>query len=351
MINKMNVLAIFSVMILFSFTNIEAQESRSFKLGAVLATTGPMSIQGVPMRNAMLLAKEQLDKNNRIQILFEDDGFVPKNTVSAVNKLLTSERVDAVAVFGTQQGLAVADMIERAKIPFISINVNRKVVLGRTNAVLFLPAIEDFMKSTITEVSKRGYKTVAAVASIQDSALLQLDLLVKSGAAKIVYSQELPADDQDMRMTALQVKNSAPQALFVSTLPPQGSLFTRRVREVGYKGEIFTVLQTGNRNEFLAAKGGLDGAWFVAGDDRQASAYYAAYQQRFSDTPTAESIYTYDLIKMILQGLETQDLNNYLHSVRDFTGMAGTYSSDGRNSFSFPLGVRRFTESGFEYLD
>jgi len=71
----------------------QAQERVPFKVGAVLALTGPVSIAGIPFKNAMVMAKEDLDQTDQIKLYFEDDGFLPRNTVSAVQKLIHQDKV------------------------------------------------------------------------------------------------------------------------------------------------------------------------------------------------------------------------------------------------------------------
>ncbi len=143
-----------------------AERGEPYRIGAVLALTGPISIVGMPMKNAMVLAEERYDTDNKIELLFEDDGFLPRNTVSAAKKLIEQDKVDALAVFGTNQGLAIIDFVERAKVPFISLNVNRSVVDGRKYAVLFMPTIEALTDVNIQQIRYRGYKTIATAASM-----------------------------------------------------------------------------------------------------------------------------------------------------------------------------------------
>jgi len=61
--------------------------------GAVLPLSGPMAAVGVSIMNSIILADRQLDHAGRIQFVFEDDQFAPKNTVSAVTKLIQTTQI------------------------------------------------------------------------------------------------------------------------------------------------------------------------------------------------------------------------------------------------------------------
>ncbi len=322
----------------------------SFKLGAILPLTGPLSIQGEPMRNAMLLAKDQLDKNNILQIEFEDNAFLPKNSVVAAKKLLNEDRVQALSIFGTNQGMAVVDLAEKKQVPFLSINVHRKVVNGKKYAVLLMPTVENLTAANLHEARKRGYKRVAIITTQQDACLLQSQIVGGADDLKIVYSGEVVPNETSIREHTLKIADRAPDAVFLSLVPPQGSLVSKSLRELGYKGELFGGLQIANQAELNASQGALLNAWVVAGDDRQAGQFYASYQKRFVDRPTAESIYAYEAIKLLLAAIASGNVNEFLHSVQNFPGESGTYSADGENGFTFKVVSKKFTPQGFEYL-
>ena len=346
---------VFSTLILSIITSILDPPSVSAdnvsKLGAVLAQTGPLAIQGVPMRNAMILAKEQLDPENRVQIIFEDDSFQPLKTVNAASKLINGEHVQAVAVFGTNQGMAVAGIIEQAGLPFLSINVNRKVITGHKNAYLLMPSVEALMKGTIKEIKRRGYKSIAIVAAIQDSTLLQRDILVGANVAKITANEELDPAEGEGRAVALRLMDKKPDAIFLSLLPPQGSMMAKRLPELGYTGDFFGGPQLADRKEFIASDGALLGAWVVFGDDRGAEKFYADYRARFKDEATAESIYAYDAFRLFLESTRHDDIIESLKNIKTLKGLSGESQLGTDNVFQRPVVAKEFTVDGFHHIN
>lgn len=327
-----------------------SEASPQIKVGAILALTGPLSVQGVPFKNAMILATEELDPQHRVALSFEDDAFLPRQTLSAAQKFIEQDHIDVLIVFGTNQGLAVVDKTESKKIPFLSININRAVVKDRHYAVLLMPPLEKLTAQNIEEAKRRGYTRVATVATIQDSCLLQKDLFEKAGVAQIVSSQEMDPAEREFREVASRIVSSRPDAVFLSTLPPQGSLLAKRLRAIGFKGEFFGGIQLAYLSELQASEGALTGAWVVSGDDRNAEAYYARYKARFGSEPTDLSMYAYDSIKLILEGTKKGDLNQYLHSVKGFEGISGSYDADGNNAFTLKTALKQFTRNGYLYL-
>lgn len=327
-----------------------AEHSQPLKVGAVLPLTGPLSVQGVPFKNAMVLAQEELDPEHHIDLVFEDDAFLPRNTVSAAKKLIEKDTIGALIVFGTNQGLAVVDMAEQRKIPFLSINVNRAVVRNRSFASLLMPPLEVLTALNVAEAKRRGYRRIATVASIQDSCLLQKKIFEAAKVGELVSSQEIDPQDRDLRSAALRLLDGKPDAIFLSTLPPQGALLAKSVRQLGFQGDLFGGIQTAYLSELHASDGALENAWIVSAEDRHAEQYYTRYRRRFSSEPTDLSMYAYDAIKLLIEGRKTADLNQFLHSVRDFKGTSGTFSSDSENGYTFQVALKQFTRTGYRYL-
>jgi ABC-type branched-subunit amino acid transport system substrate-binding protein len=132
-------------------------------------------------------------------------------------------------------------------------------------------------------------------------------------------------------------------------MPPQGSVYVKRLRESGFKGKIFGGIQMGNLAELRSSAGALEGAWFPAGDDRGAEKYYADYRKKFAESSTAEALYAYDMLHILLLGLKSGDPVNYMHTVKNFSGYSGTFSADGQNGFTFKTVPKQFTADGFTY--
>ena len=344
-------LSVFVLIILIPADPVQAAPKKLLKVGVILPLTGPLSIQGVPMKNAMQMAKADFDRDNILELLFEDDGFLPRNTITAAKKLVMQDKVQSLIVFGTNQSLAIVDFVEQQKIPFISVNVNRSVVEGRKYSVMLMPDLQILTQKNIEEALRRNYRKVAIIATQQDSCLLQRKTFEDSGKFEVTYSDEVAPSEVSFYEHTSRIIAGKPDAVFLSVLPPQGSLIARALREKGYKGELFGGQQIANLSELNASNGALEGAWVVGGDDRDATDYYRHAKKQFKEIPTTESIYTYDSINLILAAHKSGDVNHFLHTVKDFQGFGGRYSADGNNGFGLKAVAKEFSGKGFRYLN
>ncbi len=320
----------------------EVEKGDSIPVGVVVALTGDQSLVGVALRNAFVLANEKIDQGRKYRLVFEDDEWKPVKTVSAVRKLITFDRVKFIFVFGTNQGAAVTDIIEKAGIPFFSLNINPSVAKGKNQTFIVFPNIRALTQLNIEESVRRGYEKIVSVSTLQDSCLLQQEVFDASGKFSILKSFELPPEDVQMKDVAIRIKQLNPDAVFLSTIPPQGANLARRLREIGYKGDFFGGIQEYRKEGLINSQGALSNAWFVSGDDSRAENFYAEYQKRFGTDARDFSrlaIYAYDSFMIFNSGIDSGDLLSHLRSLKDFKGVSGDISYDGESGFTFPVRV------------
>ncbi len=313
-------------------------------VGVSVPLTGTSSFVGESIKNSILLANEELSEKDKFKIIVEDDGFKPANTLSIIQKFINQDKVHFIIVMGTNQGMAVKDVIAKAGIPFLSLNVNRSVVHNMTQSFLFAPALEDLTAINIKVAKEKLYKKVAIVSTIQDSCLLQKKIFEESNEFEITNSIEINPDDLlVVKDIAVKIKASNPDAVFLSTFPPQGGILARRLRELGYKGDFFGGIQQYRREEIKNSNGALLGAWFVSGTEESAGPFLATYKNKYGVDPLELStfaLYAYDSLGLLSNAVKSGDVLNYFRTVKDFQGISGKLSADGKNGFAFPVAAQ-----------
>lgn len=330
--------------------NSSASFAEKRKIGVVLPLTGPASSNGQSIANSIKLASEKFDPANNLQFVLEDDQMQPSKTVAAVNKLIHQTGVSGLIVFGSPTSLAVNDLAEKAKIPMIAMSVVERVVADKQFVVKHWVTAESENAILQKQVINSGYKTVALISTINDAMLRLRDLFVAKSASKIVSDEEVAPDLTDFKSLATKIISRKPAAVYVLLWAPQPGVFTKELRNLGYDGDIFGAHNIEDPHEVSASQGALTGAWYVTGDDRHGALYYQKYLERFGSLPSNGGINGYDCALLMIRGLESGDLNSYLHKVKNFQGAYGNYSATGFNDFSIPATIKKITSHGFEYL-
>lgn len=335
---------------IFIFFWVQIVLAEPLTVGVILPLTGPIPSVGEAIKNTIQLADHELDKDNKVKFIFEDDAFVPRNSIAAVTKLINIDRIQALIIFGSTTTLAVAGIVEAKKIPTVSISTAADAVKNKKYIVRHLVSGEAEGSAVVEEVKKRGYKDVAIVSTIQDGMLYLRDLFAKSAPAKIVMNEEFASTETDFRSTVAKIYQLNPSGVYVLLLPPQTGLFARQLRDGGYTGEIFSAHQLQQNDELVAAKGALLGAWFVGDDSLGSGEFNKRYRTKFGTEPVIAAHNAYDVVHLIINGAAKGDLNGYLHSVKDFEGVLGTYSATSDNGFGLKAIIKVVTPTGYKSL-
>ena len=116
---------------LFLSESTSKVSAEQIKIGVVVPMTGNLAFLGEGIRDAMLLAKQDLGSTQyAYELIFEDDQLDPKMTASAVNKLIGVNKVDAIVSFGSGPGNVVGNIGEQNKVVHFGIASDPNVAKG-----------------------------------------------------------------------------------------------------------------------------------------------------------------------------------------------------------------------------
>ena len=316
--------------------------------GVVIPLTGAVAEWGSVMRNAVELARADFGYD-KVRFLYEDDQFLPKNTVAVVQKLLTVDKVDCLITLGSSTSMSVQDLAERAKVPLFAVALNPRVGQGMSFVFRYYVPISRQVEAISRELPRRNYRRVAFATSTHDATLALRDALLSGQVIRPVAAEEIPTGEADLGAVALRLLKAQPDAIFLNLVPPQPSGLARKLRELGYAGQFFSGPLIESREEIAAAKGALDGTWFVTVNNTRAESFNSEYQKRFNTYPGILSVYAYDIAKLIIQGRREKDFCAYVRSLSTFEGLAGRYGWDG-SGFDIPAGVWTISGDVFKQL-
>lgn len=322
------------------------------KIGAVLPLSGGPVSSGQAVQKSIMLASEKYDPLDCVKFIFEDDQLTPKNTVNAVNKLLDIDKIDGLIVYGTPTSLAVVDIAEQRHLPMVALSILGKVVAGRNYVVKHWCTAERLNEAVSAEVARRGYKAVAIASTVNDAMLGLRDLFKQTNSQLIVVDEEFAKDDYGFGSFAARLRQKKPDALYVLIYPPQTAPFMKALRSAKFSGEAFGVHNIEDPNEIKASDGAMIGMWFANGDDGAGEHYRTDYQRKYSEPPVLGGASGFDVAKLFIESVQqTQNLNSYLHNVKNFSGAFGVYDASGKNDFNFKAAIKEVTRDGFKKGD
>ncbi|MFQ5455629.1 MAG: ABC transporter substrate-binding protein [Nitrospirota bacterium] len=113
----------------FNIGTLRAEETKMYKIGAILPLTGNLAVLGEPEKNGMSLAVEEINTENslngkKIKIIFEDSMGKAKEGVTAVNKLIEIDKVSVLLASTTGISRSIAPIADSRRIPFLSLSMD-----------------------------------------------------------------------------------------------------------------------------------------------------------------------------------------------------------------------------------
>ena len=325
-------------------------EDRIIKVGVSVPLSGPMSMWGTTIRNGIVLADKALDIANNVEFIIEDDQFIPKNAVSIVKKFIDVDQVQALLVFGSGSSLAVSPLAELNKIPMIGFGTASEISKGHQYSMIHWVTADPENSLVVSEVKKKGYKTVIVVSTIHDGMLALRDKFKQSLPDIVKGTVEVNPQEMDFMTIVTRIKTRNADAVYNLLLSPQSAAFSKQLRGIGFKGDLFSAHQVEDAKEVEASQGALVGTWFVSVNPLSDDSFISSYKKEFADSPKSGAGNGYDCAKMIIEGAHQIDLNSYLHNLDDFNGILGIYSYNHEGYFEVKPVVKKVTTTGFERM-
>jgi ABC-type branched-subunit amino acid transport system substrate-binding protein len=291
------------------------------KIGTVVATSGPVALLGKSFLKAIQLAEEELkDATHHYELLVEEIAS-PDKAEPAVEKLIKTDRVDAVVVGLSMSGEIVKPYAAAAKIPLFCI-----CSVGSVGDELYtfttMPLAEDEATLWVAEANRRGIKSVALLTQDYpsiDNHVRALRVEAARAGIVFVYEDRFAAAMTDFSARIAAAKGTAPDVYFVEAFNPALDLLGQQLRDAGVRDLASVVAFSASERPEL-----FEGGWYT--DSYVSPAFKARLDQRYPASRLATHMmpYAYDSFNMLVQGFESgEEILTYIRGMTEYDGMAG----------------------------
>ncbi len=356
MVQILNIITI--LFTIFTIPSLSYADQKKIKVLAILPLSGEMAALGDSGKSGMLLA---LEKSPNVDLQFEDDSGAPKNTVSALQKHLATEMPSIVITASSGTSKAIAPILENKKIPLIAIATDEEISKNKKYAVNFWVTPDEEARLLIKESLRRGYKNIALFTTIHPGtmSIKRKFTEANNGSLNVIVDEEIAPDLKDFRSIITkfksQTKNNKIDAIFTNLFFGQIGLFSKQLRELGVKQDLFAIELFEDENEVKASNSALIDQWYIQADDASGE-FLKTYSEKFPKSTSFGAANGYDAVMLINKAISegkssSEDLNNFIHSVKDFNGAIGVFSSTNDNRFTLPAAVKVVTKDGFKRLE
>ena len=322
--------------------------SGEIPVGLVYPATGRLASVGMEMRNGFELALEEINNsqhdNTKLKFITEDDQSTVEGAVEAFNKLIHQDSVSVIL------GPATSSATETA---FPIAQQNRVIAISSTAAARGLSAIGDSVFRTIltTDVLiTSGIKITQARLAYQKVGIIydETDLFSADGAAvmresltangvEILTTETFQSGDTDFSEQLTRIKDSNPDAIFVSALPPDKPEILIQARQLGIPDSVPFIINTLAAADVQAAGGAAEGtiaftSWVHTVDTPGNQVFIQNYRTKYGIEPNIWAAQSYASVYILAkaiadaQSADPNAIRDALANITDFDTILGKFS-------------------------
>lgn len=334
------IVVILIVVGLFSIAGENGQGNPVKKLGVIIPLTGAQAKAGEDIRAALEIARKDLGGD--IELVYEDDGFTPERAVSAFNKLVTVDQVDAI--IGPLNGSAVEAIKPLASqneiitySPWGSSNrIEGYFIKGSHEADSEARALAELI------VTKLNKKKPAVIYMNNDYGLLNYLSFkdeVESRGGVLVGAESFLIGSQDFRTSLLKLKNTNPDALFIVYSGAGVGQIAKQARETRINVPLFGAYATESSDLIAAGGDSLEGLVYTFPIDEgslteKQQKFISDFQKSTNGRPQIAAYNAYDIYSILttaLSGCNGENVScarDHILSLKNYQGVSGNISFD-----------------------
>lgn len=338
---------------------VNSINSSEIVIGSAISLTGQegAGVYGENIRNSVELAVGEINqkggvKGKKLRVIYEDTQLQSQVAVSAVNKLISVDKVSVIiGCVSSGETLAAAPIAERNKVVLIS-PASTSFEISRAGDYIFRTIAPDTFEGTAMAqfALKSGNKTAAAVfvdnAGTKGPAEVFKRVFEESGG-KMVAMEVGPQGSTDFRSQLTKVKAANPDAIYLLGYALELGNMLKQAKELGIQKPIlsFQVMEEPKVAEIAGAA--VNGVIFTSPTISQSEAtgrtkeFIDAYKQKYNKDPGIFSFNAYDAVYVIAAAIEkygedADSIKKGLYEIKDYQGASGLISIDANGDTSQP---------------
>lgn len=284
------------------------------RVGVVSSSTGPVSLVGIPQKNAVALLPKNIG-GFTVDYVLLDDASDPTATATAFKKLLSEENVDAIiGPSGSPNAMGVIQFVGGAKVPLLATVGTAAVVqpMNEQKKWVFKTTQNDeiIAEALVSHMARSGVKTVGFIGvndPFGENWLNVFSAMAGKAGIAIAATERFQRGDSSVLGQALKIMAAKPDAVLVAAAGGPAVLPHATLVDKGYKGQIYQT-HGAALPDFLKLGGKkVEGAVLAASlllvlaevpdshpSKRMAQDFVASYKKLYNETPATFAANVYD---------------------------------------------------------
>lgn len=328
--------------------------SKDIKIGLINEMTGGNATFGTSSANGAKMAIKEANAKGgvlgkQIQAVIADNKSEPSESVNAMTKLTTQDKVVAVTgIYASSNAIAASSVAEANKIPFLAVGAtNPKVTVdektGKVKDYTFRVCFIDPFQGTVgANFVLNTLKLKQAAVLIDSSSDYSKGLTeffkeaFTKGGGSIVAEEFYLQKDQDFKTILTTIKAKNPQVIYVPGYYEEVGKIVKQARELG-----ITVPMVGGdgwdspKLVEIGTAAALNNTYFtnfysVEDTSPVSKAFVEAYKKEYGQVPDALAVLGYDAANVLLDAIkranstEPSKIREALAATKNFATVTGS---------------------------
>lgn len=335
--------------VLDTSSSIDEVTDEHIVIGLVLPLTGRLeTVFGSYIINALELARDEINESNlagmELKFIIEDSHSTPEGAVEAYKKLIDMDNVSVI--LGPATSTATKQTFPIAGDKMV-------VAISPTSAARSLSAISDyaFRIALTTDVlvpdgiattqPVLNYHNVATLYDETDVFSTDADMALQEEFAsmdiKVLITETFRGGDVDFTEQLTRIQAMEPDAIFVSSLPPEKPGILRQAHELGISVPI--IIRTLTDADVEATGEAAEGAitfvgWGSAINTPGNQDFIQKYTKTYDIAPNNYSARSYAALYVLAEAIanvestDAEDIRDALSEIKDYDTILGKFSFD-----------------------
>lgn len=337
------------------------------KVGGIGVLSGPYAVYGLAVQKGVDLYIEQLNAaggvdGKKVEMIWEDTQGDPASAINAFNKVVENDGV--VAIIGavlTGETKAVAEYAADIGIPMITPSATAYEVTTDRPSVFRTCFLDPFQAVQMARYAKdTGYNKVAVIYDNGTEYSKGLyDAFVAEAAnvgVEIVATESAAYGDVDFKSQLTNVKNAAPDAVFLPYYGAEAALILTQANEIGLETKYLGADGIADVVDAISNKALLTNMVYsdhysTQADSELSKSFVEAFKAKYGEEPTVSfSATAYDAAVVLTEAFKKGSLEyaDVVAAIKDskVDGVSGQITFDDHNDPIKSAFILTFDENG-----
>jgi branched-chain amino acid transport system substrate-binding protein len=367
---KRRLMFLLYLFLIFSFLSASCapKEPATYKIGAILPLSGSGANYGKWEKQGVDLAVEEINQagginGKKVEIIFEDSKSLPKDGVSAMNKLATVNKVPVVIAGISSVVLACAPVADQYKVVLLNSGGVSPKIRGAGKYV-FSNIGDGAVEVKIMAEYAYNYLKFKKLAVLFINAAAgtdSRDIFIKhfkSLGGEIVAVEGHDQGATDFRAQLTKLRDSKPDAIYLASFTKESALILKQASEMRIKAQWLSYAPFQGQDILTIAGKAAEGVIYTSpafdpnSTDEKMREFQNKYEASYSVKSELYAATFYDGIKLIAEaikkgGYSSEGIRKSLMDIKDYPGVSGATTFDADRAVSKPVILKTIKNGQF----